>query len=310
MTSTRAKAALLSIKDEVRPPPNLIVDSLASGGGILCVGLPRTGTLSLCVALDKLGYSYVHHIIRYAKLPDQWRKIEDCAKAHLPYLNKDGKTKPYTKEQWDNWLGQFQATTDVTPFFAKELIQTYPNAKVILVVRPFDKWITSLETTLFYFVYSWIYLVDGFVDWLSGHHSTIGLKAMIQGWFRADSTAEAKRNARKLYDDHHAMIRAIVPKENLLEYNYADGWEPLCKFLGKPVPNEKFPRANEAEWLLSARFETRIIKTILGIFRTTKRFAPLIFLGLGWKLSHYFPNATTQTMWTTLSSNLTAAVSS
>jgi hypothetical protein len=27
----------------------------------------------------------------------------------------------------------------------------------------------------------------------------------------------------------------------------AEGWAPLCKFLGKPIPNEPFPRVNEAD---------------------------------------------------------------
>ena len=29
-------------------------------------------------------------------------------------------------------------------------------------------------------------------------------------------------------------------------YDVRDGWEPLCKFLDVPVPNESFPRVNEA----------------------------------------------------------------
>jgi len=292
MTSTKQKAEILDIKDEIRPPPETIIDSLASGGGILCAGLPRTGTFSLAVALDKLGYKHVHHVIRYSKLPDQWYKIEDCSKRHYPYLNQGPgeSVKPYTKEEWDNWIGQFQATTDLTPFFCKELIQTYPNAKVILVTRDFDKWVTSLETTLFYFVFGWVYILDAIADGLSGHHSTIGLKAMMRGFFQADSTMQAKINARKVYDEHHAMVRAMVPKENLLEYNYADGWEPLCEFLGKPVPagGEKFPRANESDWLLSARFETRILKSILGVAKALKVGAPLIFAGVGWKLAQRY----------------------
>jgi hypothetical protein len=40
------------------------------------------------------------------------------------------------------------------------------------------------------------------------------------------------------------MIRGLVPKERLLEWYVEDGWEPLCEFLGKPVPNEHFPRVN------------------------------------------------------------------
>lgn len=42
------------------------------------------------------------------------------------------------------------------------------------------------------------------------------------------------------------MIRGLVPKERLLEWNVKDGWEPLCEFLGKPVPDEPFPHVNAA----------------------------------------------------------------
>jgi hypothetical protein len=36
-----------------------------------------------------------------------------------------------------------------------------------------------------------------------------------------------------------------VPKENLLEWEPKDRWEPLCEFLRKPVPKEPFPYANK-----------------------------------------------------------------
>lgn len=44
--------------------------------------------------------------------------------------------------------------------------------------------------------------------------------------------------------DHNEHIRQIVPKENLLEWNLAEGWEPLCKFLGKPIPRVPVPHIN------------------------------------------------------------------
>lgn len=46
--------------------------------------------------------------------------------------------------------------------------------------------------------------------------------------------------------EHCNMIRGLVPKERLLEWSVEDGWEPLCEFLGKPVPDEAFPRVNAA----------------------------------------------------------------
>ena len=42
------------------------------------------------------------------------------------------------------------------------------------------------------------------------------------------------------------MIRGLVPPDRLLEWDISDGWEPLCKFLGKPVPDIPFPHANAA----------------------------------------------------------------
>lgn len=42
------------------------------------------------------------------------------------------------------------------------------------------------------------------------------------------------------------MVRGLVPKERLLEWTVEEGWEPLCAFLDKPVPEELFPHANAA----------------------------------------------------------------
>lgn len=47
--------------------------------------------------------------------------------------------------------------------------------------------------------------------------------------------------------DHNEHIREIVPKENLLEWNLREGWEPLCKFLGKPVPDVPVPYVNKGD---------------------------------------------------------------
>ena len=69
------------------------------------------------------------------------------------------------------------------------------------------------------------------------------------------------------------MIRGLVPKERLLEWSAEDGWEPLCKFLGKEVPNEPFPRINDAagfavrveQWFTVVGKEVKGTLSILGI---------------------------------------------
>ena len=36
-----------------------------------------------------------------------------------------------------------------------------------------------------------------------------------------------------------------MPPERLFFFNVKDGWEPLCKILNCPIPDEPFPRAND-----------------------------------------------------------------
>lgn len=54
-------------------------------------------------------------------------------------------------------------------------------------------------------------------------------------------------NGKAVFEEHYAMVRRLVPKEQLLEYDIRDGWEPLCEFLGHDVPQDPFPRTNDDE---------------------------------------------------------------
>ena len=57
------------------------------------------------------------------------------------------------------------------------------------------------------------------------------------------------RKGRKIhscYLKHNLYVQYIVPKENLLIWQVSDGWEPLCNFLGKKVPEGMIPHDNES----------------------------------------------------------------
>ena len=43
---------------------------------------------------------------------------------------------------------------------------------------------------------------------------------------------------------HIAAVTAAIPADQLLVYEVAEGWNPLCEFLGLPAPEEPFPRTN------------------------------------------------------------------
>lgn len=51
----------------------------------------------------------------------------------------------------------------------------------------------------------------------------------------------------------------------MLNYNVAEGWEPLCKFLGKPIPHTEFPNVNNKNSFLSGRRRRwwRVVRVML-----------------------------------------------
>lgn len=44
----------------------------------------------------------------------------------------------------------------------------------------------------------------------------------------------------------------------------SEGWEPLCGFLGVPVPSEPFPRANDAA--AADSYATKVLLKVLGVW--------------------------------------------
>ncbi|CAJ2500012.1 Uu.00g028650.m01.CDS01 [Anthostomella pinea] len=269
------------------PPPDLIRGSLASGEGILSVGLPRTGSLSMAMALNTLGYSHVHHIMKFVS-DDEFRKWGMAAHDHFPYLQgRDGKARPWPKERWDSWFGQYQGVTDAAGFLAPELIKTYPNAKVVLVVRPFDKWKKSIEDTLLKGVFGplpaiWQHVLEP----LGPTPNTMwGLRSLLSGWLEANSLAEARARCRHKYDEHHRVVRALVRPQQLLEYKMGDGWEPLARFLEKDTPDVPFPHVNETAGV-NRRFTLGFLRSIrIALLTVLRVVMPLVYIWLGYRLA-------------------------
>ena len=88
----------------------------------------------------------------------------------------------------------------------------------------------------------------------------------VRGWFKSDSKEEMKAKAVANYEEHYALVRKVTPPERLLEYQLGSGWEPLCTFLGKPIPDVPFPAANDRKRLHEM---TRLIsqKSLVGMGR-------------------------------------------
>ncbi len=214
---------------------------------VLSLGLVRTGTASIATAYGILGYKKVHHGLTASdEDPRYWVKLDHSLDATFSTLP----TYKGGDSHLERLFGGYDVITDMGCFFAEELIRKHPDAKVVLTTRDFDKWAQSVGDAILPFqsgIAAWL-LRDLIEPVTGGRTWTAGTK-LLQGFFRGDSEAACRANLRRTYDGHNELVRRLVPSERLLEYKVGDGWEPLCAFLGKPVPDADFPWVNEAEEL-------------------------------------------------------------
>jgi hypothetical protein len=213
---------------------------------VLSLGLPRTGSLSMAEALTALGYENVFHGIWSLDRPEDWEVLHQAADALFPSLDTYN-GKGFTRDDWDVGFGHCEALTDVHAPYAPHLIKAYPEAKVILVERDYDKWWTSVKTSVIDSLWGPIpsFFINH-VEPIVGTQMGVINRKIMMGWAGVNNVDDLIANARNAFDRHHRGVRELVPKENLLIYRMGQGWEPICEFLGKPVPNIPFPHANES----------------------------------------------------------------
>lgn len=183
-------------------------------------GFGRTGTMSLHMALNQLGVGPCHHM----------QKITPTVAAKISTV------KPGEKVDWDSLLGDYQSAVDWPwSIFYKDLMEYSPDAKVVLTVRDPEKWYASIADTVYK---------------MSAQAPPGALSDMIRGlvWDGVfDGRFEDKEHALKTFNEHIEAVKATVPADRLLIFALSEGWNPLCKFLGAPVPDGPFPHANDRE---------------------------------------------------------------
>lgn len=166
------------------------------------------------------------------------------------------------------------------------LAEEFPDAKVILIERDEDKWAASLERhigvehkefkeMMFWRCYTWLY------SKIMNHSSAA--MGVYMDFYRPLALGPEARNyyginmdiKRAQYRKHNLYVKTHCPADRLLIYKLGDGWEPLCKFLGKPIPDKDFPHCNRMG---------SVIQDLLNhpeyIYMMKKQLASLLFRGL------------------------------
>lgn len=177
-------------------------------------------------ALRILGHNHVHHAYElyvYREQCPQW----------LAAWNAKVDGNPYGRRDWDSLLAGYTAVTDMpAACFARELIQSYPNAKVILVVRDEQAWLKSINKGVIdtYFDNELVMRVLSFLDFQLSrplHSLWTRLLASKDGFFRGTTRDEVRANALDVYRKHNALVRDLTEPNRLLEFKLTDGVSSL-----------------------------------------------------------------------------------
>lgn len=204
---------------------------------VIGAGLPRTGTMSLQKALNILGYKAYH----------MEETIKNYKKGHIEMWHNH--LKGESQIDWDKLYEDYDATTDYPgSYYFEELHRKYPNAKVILGVREPEKWYRSFIKLKIAQLLRFIFFIK------------VIRKA---GLFLYDLHTAAhgkwdKETLLPFYHAHNEKVKATIPKEQLLIFSPKDGWEPLCKFLDKPIPDVPYPHLNAGSKTVNKKLRNAI----------------------------------------------------
>ncbi|KAL2818733.1 hypothetical protein BDW59DRAFT_181869 [Aspergillus cavernicola] len=248
---------------------------------VLALGMSRSGTESLRRALITLGYDHVYHGFDMSEsTPMQWKQWALLGRRKYGLSGTSHKGDPgFTRDDFDAIIGHAEAVTDQPcAIFAPELIRLYPEAKVILNYRDVDSWYESITALILPHARGfWYHVLPWFqTDMYWAVQYTVHC-------FNQYFYGSLERNGKWVYEQHSATIRGMLvdEPERLLVWRVQDGWEPLCEFLGKPVPEEEFPSGNKIE-TTNERYDKNMVRVGIAGARNFLVFVLLLGVGVAW----------------------------
>ena len=213
---------------------------------VIGAGFGRTGTLSLKLALERLGFDKCYHMMEMPLVPhhiEQWRSAAAGEKI-----------------DWETLFVGYQAAVDWPSCnFWRQQLHVFPGAKVILARRDAQQWYASVMHTI------WLSSEQGRKDLARAENQG---DAKSTGRDRIDMVYEViwdgvfglrmdeKEHVINCFERHNQDVIDSVPRDKLLVIEPGDGWAPLCEFLEVDVPEAAYPRINSKE-----DFQKRFLST-------------------------------------------------
>lgn len=192
---------------------------------VIGAGFGRTGTMSIKKALEQLGLGPCHHMEEVFKNPRQ-----------LPFWQKAAAGEGVN---WHEVFEGYNCSVDwPSGHYWQELAEFYPEARVLLSVRPPARWWDSFSGTIKVLLERRDEIPDEYPRALLAMADKLITEQTFGGSLDRASAVAAFQNR---IDE----VKRVIPKERLLIFEVAQGWQPLCEFLGVPVPAGDFPRCND-----------------------------------------------------------------
>eukprot|EP00403_Amphidinium_massartii_P021106 CAMPEP_0178399270 /NCGR_PEP_ID=MMETSP0689_2-20121128/15195_1 /TAXON_ID=160604 /ORGANISM="Amphidinium massartii, Strain CS-259" /LENGTH=742 /DNA_ID=CAMNT_0020020045 /DNA_START=44 /DNA_END=2272 /DNA_ORIENTATION=+ len=213
------------------------------GVQIICVGLMRTGLKTLHEALKVLGHSQIYDQEQITSTYELWNDVMENRCTETTFTN----------------IFQGAKVVMGMPVFCfwEEILQEYPNAKVILTVRDEDEWLESVERAKAHMDHdlpgvpltagSFLRRVERFL--VPSYHKFC--EVLRFSWSSSLGMLDTQLNrccVLNNYRKHNHYVETMLGDRSTLEghpqllvYDVRDGWEPLCEFLQQDVPKTEFP---------------------------------------------------------------------
>jgi hypothetical protein len=217
---------------------------------LIGAGLPRTATLTQKVALEMLGFP-CYHMVNVLSDLDLVRPWRDAYEGRAP---------------WDEIFDGFEATVDWPGgYFYGELMEVYPDARVLLSVRDPEGWAQSMHNTIWDVMYGdsvmhHVAAARQQVDPQWADYISLMRKLLWEEKGPIANFSHDKPGLMEAFVHFNETVQRTVPSEKLLVWQPADGWEPLCEFLGADVPQAPLPHVND-----SKMFVDRVIDGALPV---------------------------------------------
>jgi hypothetical protein len=202
---------------------------------VLGVGFGRTGTLSLQSALNDLGAGPCFHMLDLIQGENKERD--------LPYWIEIANHGDY---DWNEVFEPWESTVD-WPACSRweELIEAFPEAKVLLNIREFEGFYESCKNTILAVKLAaqrGEIAEDTNREMPAPELWGVIEKLIWQGDFQG--RFDDKEWVRQMYYDRIETIKNTVPAERLTVWEIGDGWGPLCEMLGVQEPDRPFPHVH------------------------------------------------------------------